>query len=73
MDILDQLQTRFDPRIVQPDEMARAAHAEIKRLRDEVVTLAKLGDFSGLRPNSDVLKLVVRLKRAGRYELKARD
>lgn len=32
-DILKRLETRFDPRIVQPDEMARDAHAEIVRLR----------------------------------------
>jgi hypothetical protein len=34
-DILKRLETRFDPRIVQPDEMARDAHAEIVRLTKE--------------------------------------
>ncbi len=31
MNILERLKTRFDPRIVQPDELAREAHDEIER------------------------------------------
>lgn len=36
-DIVVHLQTRFDPQIVQPDEMSREAAKEIIRLREELV------------------------------------
>ena len=32
-DVLDALRTRFDPRVIQPDEVSRRAAAEIERLR----------------------------------------
>lgn len=48
-------------------EMIAAMEAEIARLQAQVVTLAKLGDFSGLRPNSETFKMVVEIKRAGEY------
>ena len=35
-DIVEQLGTRFDPCIVQPDELSREAAAEITRVRAEV-------------------------------------
>ena len=45
MDVLAKLKTRFDPAIVQPDELAREAHDEIVRLRLENLNrLSKLND-----------------------------
>ncbi|MFZ4534314.1 MAG: hypothetical protein ACOYOJ_21220 [Alsobacter sp.] len=41
MNILERLKTRFDPRIVQPDEMAREAHGEIERLRAALEQIAE--------------------------------
>jgi hypothetical protein len=35
-DIVERLKTRFDPRIVQPDELSREAAEEIERLRARV-------------------------------------
>ena len=42
MNILERLKTRFDPRIVQPDELAREAHDEIDRLRAALSGLVRV-------------------------------
>jgi len=39
--LLERLQTRFDKRIVFPDELARDAHDEIVRLERENLALRK--------------------------------
>lgn len=44
------------------------AEAEIERLRAEVVTLAKLGDFEHVRPNTETYKLVARIRASGTYQ-----
>jgi len=38
-EILEKLKTRFDDRIVQPDELSRKAHDEIVRLLKEIENL----------------------------------
>jgi hypothetical protein len=38
---------------------------ENAKLRDLLVHFAKLGDFSGVRPNSDIFKKVVAIKQRG--------
>lgn len=49
MNILERLKTRFDPRIVQPDELAREAHDEIDRLRAALQRLLVAVTSSAIR------------------------
>jgi hypothetical protein len=52
-DILAKLKTRFDPRIVQPDELARSAHDEIERLRAALKQAADWLEGEGLYSQAD--------------------
>lgn len=47
-DLLARLKTRFDPAIVQPDEMAREAHDEIERLRTAIYCATRTTHTHGL-------------------------
>lgn len=46
MDIVDKLATRFDPRIVQPDELSREAANEITELRRRLYACFRYFDHS---------------------------